>query len=286
MNDAEKGEGMTPGTTDYDHLLYEVDAEQVCWLTLNRPEKLNAMNLRLIAELEAGLLRADRDDDVNVIVIRGAGRAFCAGHDLDEDAAEDRNSIYEYRAHYFGQFEQFAAPWRISKPVIASVHRYAIGKGFELSLLSDISIVTSDTRMGYNEVRYGVSGHCMFLPWLVGMKSAKDLLLTGRDVDAEEARALGLVTDVVPPELLAEATRKKATLMARLPRDMQRMHKMYLNRVYEMQGLRTATDYYLEQVAIMGAQPVPAYAEFSEMIREKGLRAALDHANARFEGLD
>ena len=277
---------VTPKSTDYRHLIYEVDDEHICWLTLNRPEKLNAMNLQLIAELQAGLLRADADDTVNVIVIRGAGRGFCAGHDLDEDAAEDRSSIYEYRAHYIHQFDEFTTPWRVTKPVMASIHKYAIGKGFELSLFCDVSIVTSDTAMGYNEVRYGVSGHCMFLPWLVNMKTAKDLLLTGRELTATEAKDMGLVTEVVAPEDLTEATRKKATLMARLPREMQRMHKMYLNRVYEMQGLKAATDYYLEQVAIMGAQPVPEYAEFSKMTTEKGLRAALDHANARYEGLD
>lgn len=278
--------GIAPETTDYRHLIYETDEERVCRLTLNRPEKLNAMNLRLIAELQAGLLRADADDDVNVIVVRGAGRGFCAGHDLDEDAAEDRSSIYDYRLHYIRQFEEFTAPWRTSKPVIASIHKYAIGKGFEFSLFCDVSIVTSDTRMGYNEVRYGVSGHCMFLPWLVNMKTAKDLLLTGREVSAAEAKEMGLVTEVVEPDELEEATRKKATLMARMPREMQRMHKMYLNRVYELQGIRAAADHYLEQVAIMGAQPVPEYAEFSRMTKEKGLRAALDRANARFKGLD
>ncbi|MEM0949171.1 MAG: enoyl-CoA hydratase/isomerase family protein [Pseudomonadota bacterium] len=275
-----------PKPEGYQHLIYEVDDDHVCWLTLNRPEKLNAMNELLIAELEAGLRRADADEDVNVIVIRGAGRGFCAGHDLDEDAADDRSSIYAYRTHYFRQFDAFTTAWHVSKPVIASVQKYAIGKGFELSLMCDVSLVTSDTRMGYNEVRYGVSGHCMFLPWLVGMKAAKDLLLTGREVSAAEALRLGLVTEVVEPGELADATRRKATLMARLPREMQRMHKMYLNRVYEMQGLRTATDYYLEQVAIMGAQPVPEYAEFSRMTAKDGLRAALDHANARYEGLD
>ncbi len=277
---------VTPETTEYRHLDYEVDDERVCWLTLDRPEKLNAMNLRLIAELRAGLLRADADPDVNVIVIRGAGRCFCAGHDLDEDAAEDRSSIYEYRAHYFRQFEEFTTPWRVTKPVIASVHKHAIGKGFELTLFCDVTIATSDTAMGYGEVRYGVSGHCMFLPWLVDMKTAKNLLLTGREMTAAEAKEKGLVTDVVEPGDLGAATRKKATLMARLPREIQRMHKMYLNRVYEMRGLNTATDYYLEQVAIMGANPVPEYAEFSKMTAEKGLRAALDHANARYEGLD
>ncbi|MEM1382951.1 MAG: enoyl-CoA hydratase/isomerase family protein [Pseudomonadota bacterium] len=272
--------------TPYRHLLYEVDAERVCWLTLNRPEKLNAMNLALIAELEAGLWRAERDQAVNVVVIRGAGRGFCAGHDLDEDAAEDRSSIYDYRLHYIRQFESFTTPWRISKPVIAAVHRHAIGKGFELSLCCDVTLVTEDTMLGYNEVRYGVSGHCMFLPWLVGMKAAKDLLLTGREVSAEEAKAMGLVTDVVVPGAFEAAVRKKATLMARLPREMQRMHKMYLNRVYEMQGMRSAVDYYLEQVAIMGAQPVPEYAAFSRITAERGLKAALAEAQARYAGLD
>ena len=277
---------MTATKIDYAHLLYEVDDDHICWLTLNRPEKLNAMNLKLIAELQAGLERADADENVNVIVIRGAGRGFCAGHDLDEDAAEDRSSIYAYRAHYFKQFDEFATPWRITKPVIASVNSIAIGKGFELSLFCDVTIASDDTRLGYNEVRYGISGHCMFLPWLVTMKTAKDLLLTGRELTAAEAKEMGLVTDVVPLERLKDATRKKAQLMARIPREMQRMHKMYLNRVYEMQGLRTATDYYLEQVAILGAQPAPEYEAFSKATAEKGLRTALAEANARYEGLD
>ncbi len=76
------------------------------------------------------------------------------------------------------------------------MHRYAIGKGFELSLFCDVTIVTDDTRLGYSEVRHGVSDHCMFLPWLVSMKTAKDLLLTGREPSAAEARGMGLVTEV------------------------------------------------------------------------------------------
>ncbi|RWN50281.1 hypothetical protein [Mesorhizobium sp.] len=118
------------------------------------------------------------------------------------------------------------------------------------------------------------------------MKTAKDRLLTGRELAAAQTKEMGLVTEVVEPDQLAEATCRKATLMARLPREMQQMHKMYLNRGYEMQGLRTATDYYLEQVAIMGAQPMPEYAEFSRMTAEEELRAALDHANSRYEELD
>lgn len=277
---------ITPETTEYKHLLYDVDAERVCWLTLNRPDKSNAMNERLIAELRAGLLRADKDDGVNVIVIRGAGRGFCGGHDLEEDTSDDRSSIYDYRLKYIKQFEDFTTPWIVTKPIIASVHKYAIGKGFELSLFCDFTIATSDTMMGYSEVRYGLSAHCIFMPWLVNMKTAKELLLTGRDVSAAEAKQMGLVTEVVDPEELEEATRRKATLMARMPRDMQRMHKMYLNKVYELQGLRTATDYYLELVAIMGQQPVAEYVEFTKVTVEKGLKAAINNGKARYEGLE
>ncbi|MER8577086.1 enoyl-CoA hydratase-related protein, partial [Mesorhizobium sp. M1409] len=269
----------------YEHLLYEVDAEHVCWLTLNRPDKANAMNERLIAELHSGLLRADDDDNVNVIVIRGAGKGFCGGHDLEDDVNDDRSSIYSYRLKYFKQFDEFSTPWRVTKPVIASMHKFAVGKGFELSLFCDLSIATTDTLMGYSEVRFGGTGHCMFMPWLVHMKTAKELLLTGRNVLAPEAKEMGLVNKVVAPEELEEVTRRTATLMARIPRDMQRVHKMYLNRVYEIQGLKTATDYYLEVVAIMGQSPVPEGAEFTRVTAEKGLRAALKESNARYEGL-
>ncbi len=271
---------------NYEQLLYEVDDEKICWLTLNRPEKLNAMTKQLISELRHGLERADEDDNVNVIVIRGTGRAFCAGHDLVEDATDEWDSFYHYRHHYFKQFEDFTTPWRVTKPVIASVNSIAIGKGFELSLFCDVTIVSDDTRLGYNEVRYGISAHCMFLPWLVNMKMAKDLLLTGREVTAAEAKEIGLVTDVVPLEELAEVTLKKAKLMARLPRELQRAHKAYINKVYEIQGIKAATDNYLELLPTFGYVQVPEYERFMKTVNEKGLRPALDEANAPYEGLD
>ncbi|MES0003417.1 enoyl-CoA hydratase/isomerase family protein [Mesorhizobium sp. M0051] len=273
-------------TADYQHLLYEVDPDHICWLTLNRPERINAMNKRLIAELRDALLKADEDDNVNVIVIRGSGRGFCSGHDLKEDADDTWSSVFEWRTYGFRQFEEFTTPWRLTKPVIASVHSVAIGKGFELSLFCDVTIASSDTKMGYNEFRYGISGMCMFLPWLVNMKTAKDIMLTGGEVSAHRAKEIGLVTEVVEPDELHEATKRKAKLMAAMPREMQQMHKMYLNRVYEMQGLKTATDYYLEQIAIMSPQAMPEYGEMQKAIKEHGLRAALDKVQERYKGLD
>lgn len=275
---------MSPGP--FHDLLYEVDADRICWITLNRPEKLNAMSARLATEMGAAMEAADRDPAVNVIVLRGAGRGFCSGHDLTEDAEDDFATIYDYRNTYAWQQEDFTAPWRIGKPVISSIHYCAIGKGFELALFTDITIITSDCRLGYKEARYGIAAMNMVLPYVVGMKAAKDLLLTGREVDAQEALAMGLVTQVVEPDELAEATLKKARMMARMPQEMQRAHKQYLNRVYEMQGLKTATDYYQDLMTMLSFCPVPEYEEFQRRTNEDGLRAALEWANGPFEGLD
>lgn len=272
-------------TIKYEHLLYEVDEEHVAWVTLNRPEKLNAMNRLLIEELKQGLLRADADPNVNVIVIRGNGRGFCAGFDLSEEATDEWDSIYDYRAHYLQQRDDFTTPWTVSKPTIASIHKYAIGKGFEMSLFCDISIVTSDVVMSYQELRHGLAAHCMFLPWVVNMKTAKELILTGRQVDAVEAKQLGLVTKVVEPEDLAEETRKMATLMARMPRESQRLHKQYLNNVYEMQGLKSATTAYIDLLSLMGMQPEPVTEQFYKTTLAEGLKKALIEADARFENL-
>lgn len=271
---------------NYEQILYEVDDEHIAWLTLNRPDKLNAMTIQMIKEFRHALEAAEKDKAVHVIVIQGAGRAFCAGHDLVEDASDEWNNFYHYRNHYFEQFEDFTTPWRITKPVIASVRSIAIGKGFELSLFCDITIVSDDVRLGYKEVRYGISAHCMFLPWLVNMKMAKDLLLTGREVSAQEAKEIGLVTDVIPLDELEAATLKKARLLAQMPLEMNRAHKAYINKVYEIQGIKAATDNYLELLPTFGFVQVPEYERFMQMVNENGLKPALDEANARFEGLE
>lgn len=272
----------------YEHLLYEVDGEEhICWLTLNRPEKLNALNDRLCTELCHALETADRDPEVNVIVIRGAGRGFCAGHDLSEDAEDDFKTIYEYRDHYQRQQHEFIAAWRVATPTIASIHYCAIGKAFEMAMFCDITLATEDARMGYKEMRYGISGMNMVLPFLVCMKDAKDLILTGREIDAREAREMGIVTETVKDkEALDEATVRKAKLVARMPRDSVRVHKNYLNRVYEMQGLKAAADLYQDLMTMLSFCPVPEYESFSQETLDKGLTAALRTANQRYDGLD
>lgn len=270
----------------YEHLLYEVDDEHICWITLNRPEKLNAFNTRLCQEVSLALESADRDEQVHVVVLRGAGKGFSSGHDLTEDAEDEFASIYAYRAHYRQQQHEFTAPWRISKPVIASVHYCAIGKGFEIAIMCDITIVTDDTRLGYKEMRYGISGFHMILPWLVNMKTARDLMLTGREVGAREAKEIGLVTEVVAAADLEAVTLQKARLIAALPTEMQRIHKQYINQVYDLQGHNSAVTWYQDLMTMMSYCPTPVYQDFTATTLESGLKAALAKANRNYDGLE
>ncbi len=269
---------------NYDHLLYEVK-DKVCTITLNRPEVLNAVNSKLCSEISEALRVADRNEGANVIVLRGAGRAFCSGHDLKQDADEPRE-IYGYYEHYKAEFDEFTSIWQITTPVIASVHGYCIGKGFEYAMMADIAIVSEEVMLGLGEMRYGIPAITLTIPWKMGMNDAKEMVLGGIDISAAEAKARGMITTVCKRENLEEVTDKMARRLALMPRNMQKMHKAYLNRVYDRMGFWQANKDYLEVLAILGTQPVPEYQRFSKTTQLKGLREALKEANAPFDALD
>jgi len=152
--------------------------------------------------------------------------------------------------------------------------------------LCDITLVTEDTRLGYKEMRYGISGFHMILPWLVNMKTARDLMLTGRELDAHEAKDLGLVTEVVKANQLEAATLKKARLIASLPNEMQRIHKHYVNHVYDLMGRSSAVEWYNDLMTMMSFCPTETYRNFGKLTRDKGLKAALAETSARYDGLE
>ena len=268
----------------YEHLLYQV-RRKICTITLNRPEVLNAVNSKLCSEVSEALHAADRDESVNVIVLKGAGRAFCSGHDLKQDAEEPRE-IYAYYEHYKAEFDEFTTIWQITTPVIASVHGYCIGKGFEYAMMADIAIVSEEVMLGLGEMRYGIPAITLTMPWKMGMNDAKEMVLGGIDIPAAEAKKRGMITTVCKREDLEKVTEKTARRLALMPRNMQKMHKAYLNRVYDRMGFWQANKDYLEVLAILGTQTVPEYEKFSKTTQEKGLRAALAEANAPFDALE
>jgi enoyl-CoA hydratase len=189
------------------------------WLTLNRPQSLNAMNPGLVNDLRACLDAIAIDPDVRVVILRGAGRAFCAGLDLKESSGGGSGSVADGLRGQRHIAELAIKLRRMPQPVIALVHGSAAGGGFALALASDVRIAAEGTRMNAAFIRIGLSacdvGVSYFLPRIVGMSVASELLLTGNFIEAERALSTGLVSRVVPAGDLEAAGRELAEQMLR-----------------------------------------------------------------------
>ncbi len=204
----------------FEQIRYEV-AEGIATITLNRPEKLNAVTSALIQELIAGFEAADGDDAVRVVIVTGAGRAFCAGADLSAgtqtfDGAR-RSRPQADDEHRDGGGLVALRIYDLKKPVIAAINGPAVGFGITMTLPMDIRIASSAARMGFVFARRGVVPEACstwFLPRLVGMQRAAEWVYTGRVFDAAEALAGGLVSRVVAPEALLPTARAFAREIA------------------------------------------------------------------------
>lgn len=200
--------------------LYTLSTEEgVALLTLNRPEALNSINRALRAQLMELLPRLDADDAVKVIVITGAGdKAFCTGADLKERGASSTEEMIHERHYQIARWTSTLAS--VSKPVIAAIKGYCMAGGFELVLQCDISIASDNAIFSLPEVTHGFfpgGGACQRLPRLVGYQMARELILTGRRWDAQEAKALGLVNRVVPLDQVLVEAMAMARKMASYP---------------------------------------------------------------------
>jgi enoyl-CoA hydratase/3-hydroxypropionyl-coenzyme A dehydratase len=199
-------------------VIYEKDGEGVARLTLNRPEKLNAVNLRMRDELWQAFLAFRDDPDARVLIVRGAGSAFCSGADLSEFGTAP-TYVQSRRARR--ERDLWGLLLHLPKPVIAAVHGYALGAGLELALLCDLRLVSEDARLGLPEVGLGYipsAGGTQTLPRAVPPGVALRMILTGDPIDAREAYRLRLVQGLVPRDRLdAEAGAWARALAARSP---------------------------------------------------------------------
>jgi enoyl-CoA hydratase/carnithine racemase len=184
----------------------------VAILTLNRPDKLNALDLDMCQRLEHALEEADADTAVRCVVIQGSGRAFCAGADIGDMSPEPTAAL----AFMQQTLHALSAPERLRKPVIAAVHGYALGGGFELAMASDFIIAADDAQFGLPEPRLGVvPGYAVRrLPMLVGVSRARRLLLLQERLSAADAREAGIVYSVVPRSELAHSAKELARSLA------------------------------------------------------------------------
>jgi enoyl-CoA hydratase len=249
-------------------------AEGIAHIVLNRPDKLNAINGPMLDVLEHSLDTIEERDDVRAVLLSGRGRAFSAGFDLGGDGPRDPDSVRRELERDFDVIMRF---WDCSKPTIAAVHGYCLGSSMEIAAVCDITIAAADSRFGAPEVKYGSGIVCLVLPWLVGLKNAKELLLTGdNDVDAERAQAMGLVNRIVDPDALAGESLALARRIAANDALAVQLTKKAINRGAEIGGLRRALEEALEIDVQIETTETPESREFNTIMQSDGLKAALD----------
>jgi 2-(1,2-epoxy-1,2-dihydrophenyl)acetyl-CoA isomerase len=254
--------------------------ENIATLTLNRPDKMNACNDQMAEELVDYLETVEEDKDVHTVIITGVGKAFCAGADLRErflPKIEQRKK--GFLKDVTGEFSELGALAlsRIRKVTIAAVNGVASGIGCTLALGCDIRLVSSTAKFGFPFLRVGILpefGSTYYLPRLVGIGKACELVFTGQTIDAEEAKEIGLVNKVVPPEKLMEETYAMARKIAQMPPLALAISKRAL-----YQGLRApdlASQLQYEALALVHL--------FGTADHEEGVRSFLEKRDPIFKG--
>jgi enoyl-CoA hydratase len=268
----------------YETLLAETRGASAL-ITLNRPQRLNAMNAAMLRELHLAIDAAEADERVRAIVLAGAGNGFCSGFDLKEQAEARPSGVAAWRPLLRRDFDAIMRFWHSPKPTVAAVRGPCLAGGCELALACDITIAAEDAVFGEPELRFGAGIVVLLLPWLIGPKRAKQLLLTGdATLDARRAEAIGLVNEVVPTgEELARALAIAGGLAVIDPMAL-RQTKRAINRTYEIMGMGEALEAALDIDLQIEGEGTADKQEFLEIARRDGLRAAIAWREARFAG--
>ncbi len=271
-----------------DLVRYEID-ENIAIVTMNRPEKLNAISHELRSEVSEALLRADDDKAVSVVILRAEGRSFCVGYDIDSDSPEREERRYNAMMWHESLSEDLRfemIPWYMRKPVIASVQGHALGGGCELTMFCDITIAADNALFGEPEIHFSNVGPAIVMPWMIGYKKARELLYLGDMIDAQTAMALGMINRVVPLDELQEKTLRFAKRLALIAPEALEFTKLSINRGADTAGFTSAMQAGLDVVAPLYAAKTDVGVQFTEIRQRDGLRAALKWRRDQFAQYD
>jgi enoyl-CoA hydratase len=272
------------GIKEDDPVLVLVDdpAPHIRRITLNRPEKRNALNHRLRGQLIAELQRADTDDDVRVTIVRGAGTCFSAGYELG--GGNEGVDLPHFTSPGEGQWprhvtETWMSIWDLAKPVIAQVHGYCLAGGSELATGCDLVYVAHDAKMGYPAVRFGVPD-MHFHAWFLGMRKAMEMMITGDSITGDEAVQLGWANAAHDEADLDAEVLKVAERIALIPSDIVQLNKRLVHRQMDAMGMRAGIRAGTENCALGIHQPT--MQSFITKMRSDGLTNALQERDAPF----
>jgi enoyl-CoA hydratase len=275
---------------EYQSIIYQ-PADRIARITLNRPEKRNALDFTLRRELVDALRRAERDDDVTLVLVDGAGPSFCSGYDLSANNLHPteppegwvESEYFESWTDQFARscFRDWMTIWDLLKPVVVKVHGYCLAGGTELMSMCDIAFVADDAVLGYPPMRANSSPDVLYFPWKLSMAHAKYLQLTGNCVSGAEAARMGWVAKSFPADRLEDEVMRELRALSRVAPDLLAGNKAALNQAYEIMGMRTALQAGA-QWHTLSSRVRPGAGDFGRIMREDGLRAALAWRDAPF----
>jgi enoyl-CoA hydratase/carnithine racemase len=257
----------------------------VARLTLNRPERANALNAIMLGEIGSALDEIERDAGLRALIVRGAGAAFSSGFDLKEQMELSPKGVEAWRAILRHDFDTIMRFWHFALPTIATVHGPCLAGACELALACDITIASDDAFFGEPELKFGAGIVAMLLPWIAGPKIAKEIILLGEDrIPAARAREIGMVNRVVRSGELEQVGLAIANHIAAIDPNLVKATKRAINRAFEARSMLDALEEALAiDLAIEGAGS-PDKIQFMELARRDGLKAALAWRDARFPG--
>jgi enoyl-CoA hydratase len=264
-----------------DVVLYETNGP-IATITLNRPDKLNALNTEVVLELDKRITQAGADDSIKVVLIAANGRAFSAGFDMNDEVEDGTETPLEWLPVLRRDVDVTMRVWSCPKPTIAVVQGYCLAGGCEIAMACDMIIAAEDAKFGEPEIQYGSGPVTMLMPFILGQKKTNELLFTGDKINAEEALSLGLINKIVPGDELESVARELALRIAPTPLPVLQLTKQALNRAYEAKGLRTAVNANIDISAMLNGANTPEQQEFDKIAGEKGLKAALAWRDERY----
>jgi len=270
---------------NYQTILFEIIGP-VARITMNRPQRANALSATMLTEIAQAMDEAERLEPVRAIIVTGAGSAFSSGFDLKDQMERQPTGVADWRPILRKDFDVPMRFWHSPKPTIAAVTGPCLAGACELALACDITVAAEDAFFGEPELKFGAGIVVMILPWIVGPKIAKEIILTGMDrIDAARAKEIGMVNRVVPGDRLQADVLSIARRSAVVDPKLMKQTKRAINRSIEARGMLDALESALDIDLLIEAEGSPDKKQFMDIGRAQGLKAALAWRDARFAGL-
>lgn len=258
--------------------------DAVARITLDRPSRTNAMSATMLDELAAAMDEIEADASIRSVVVRGAGAAFSSGFDLKDQMKKRPSGIAEWRPILRKDFDVPMRFWHCPKPTIAAVRGPCLAGACELALACDMTIAAEDAFFGEPELKFGAGIVVMLLPWIVGPKIAKEIILTGEDrISARRAYEIGMVNRLVANDDLDDEALKLARHVAAIDPNLVKETKRAINRQIEARGMIDALEAALDIDLLIEGDGSPDKKAFMDLARSEGLKAALTWRDGRFQ---